>query len=236
MSGYRQRFDVQTKAHDELFTEYDVRSEVLIRNELVRRTPSISIVGEEQGGEAGEDFTWYIDPIDGTINYIAGHPYFAVSIGLMLGELPILGAVVAPALNTSWHGTSGRAYRNGQQCSVSTQARLANAVIATGFPARRGARVTHRRADEFSRLLDASRELRRGGSAALDLCLVADGTYEAYWTRALAPWDVSAGAALVLGAGGRWRSVSDTRPEDLQLIASNGHIDAELDSVIFCAT
>lgn len=236
MTGYRQRIDVSTKAQQELFTEYDVRSEELVRKELTSRTPGIPVVGEEQGGQASDELTWHVDPIDGTINYIAGHPYFGVSIGLTYGGAPVLGAVVAPALTVRWHGTaSGGSYRNGEKCSVSLGASLADSVIATGFPARRGARANDRRVEAFLRVLAASREVRRGGSAALDLCLVADGTYEAYWTRALASWDVTAGAAMVLGSGGRWRNIVDTSAEDLQHLASNGHIDLELDALILGA-
>src|SRR5690606_2194900 len=98
---------ISRKAHDELFTEYDVRSEELVRKEHARRCPGIPVVGEEQGGDVGDDLTWYIDPIDGTINYIAGHPFYAVSLGVASGNRPLAGAVIAPALGLEWSGRSG---------------------------------------------------------------------------------------------------------------------------------
>lgn len=235
LQGFRKSFEVSTKAQEELFTEYDVRSEELVRHELQARTPTLAVVGEEQGGAPGEGLTWYVDPIDGTVNFIAGSPWYCVSIGLMFGRRPLAGAVVAPALGIAWHGSvGGGVFRNGEACRVSPTSRLADSLIATGYPGRRGASGLNPRTESFRRLLQASREVRRCGSSAVELCMVADGTFEAYWMRHLNDWDTSAGAAMVVGAGGTWRILSSTgeSPSDFQDIAANGAVDDELFSTL----
>lgn len=233
MEGYQRSYTISTKAGNELFTEYDVRSEELVRQALAERTPGVAIVGEEQGGEAGDDLTWYIDPIDGTINYIAGHPWFAVSLGVMRGSEHVAGTVVAPALGQTWSAAAGRgASRNGQPCKVSEVDSLSQSLIATGFPQRHGVNQAARdeRALQCGRLASSVRDLRRCGSAAVDLCLVGDGTYDAYWMRRLSPWDTAAGVAVVLAAGGRWTHLGEG--DEAHDVASNGVIDTELRSLI----
>lgn len=206
MEGFRGRYRVQTKAHAELFTEYDVRSEELIRKALAEATPGIAIVGEEDGGTASSELTWFVDPIDGTTNFVAGHPWFAVSVGLMCGKEPIAGAVVAPALGLSWWGwVGGGAWRDGVPCRVKDNTRLSNALISTGFPTRSGAPGA-RQVQRHARVVAATRDVRRCGSAAIELCLVAEGVYDVYWMRRLDHWDTAAGAAIVLAAGGAWQS------------------------------
>lgn len=99
LSGFRQRMDVAEKGLRDLVTEFDLASERLIRARLSELTPELPIVGEEEGGERGAERVWYCDPIDGTTNYAHGHPVWGVSIGVMEGETPLAGAVVAPALD-----------------------------------------------------------------------------------------------------------------------------------------
>lgn len=231
MEGFRKGVSSSAKAHAELVTEYDIRSEEFVRTALRRLAPGMAIVGEEQGGVAATDLTWFVDPIDGTINFIAGHPYFAVSIGLMLGDEPQVGAVVAPAMGLWWSGAvGGGVYRNDQACAVSAVSQLSDAVIGTGFPSRRRAQTQEVRTSEFLRVLNQVRDVRRAGSSAIDLCLVADGTTEAYWMRRLPYWDTSAGAAIVLAAGGSWEvlpSGAGLVDTDSQDVATNGRIREE---------
>jgi len=237
LRGFRGELNVSTKGPEaELFTQYDVGAEDLVRERLGRLTPTLPVVGEERGGEADAELAWYVDPIDGTINYIAGHPYFCVSLGVMRGDAPLAGAVVAPALGLSWSGSVGggagrfgRAERNGVPCAVSATKTLAESIVTTGFPARSGmVPVEHeRRLRQYGELVRSVREVRRCGSAALDLCLVADGTYQAYWMPRIGRWDTAAGAAILLGAGGRWTIVADGRPEAFEL-GTNGTIEPAL--------
>ena len=202
MAGYRSRPAATEKARHDLVTEYDLRSEHSIRVALARETPDMPVVGEEEGGIA-RGLTWYCDPLDGTMNFVHGHPFFAVSLGAMDGGVPVAGAVVAPALGTEWWGGAGMgAFRDGQPCRVSDTAELQGALLATGFPPDRS-HAPGNNLPSFCDLMQRVRGVRRCGSAAIDCCHVADGTYDGYWERALHPWDIAAGCAIALGAGAR---------------------------------
>jgi myo-inositol-1(or 4)-monophosphatase len=229
LAGWRSHPTVERKlSYTDLVTRFDLESEQCIRQLLGERTPSIPIVGEEQGGSADDRPTWFCDPIDGTVNFAHGHAYFAVSIGLLQQGEPLAGAIVAPALHTEWYGyLGGGAFRNGAPCQVSSNGSLPDALVATGFsPVMHLHGHPEDNVAASCRVMPQVRDIRRCGAAALDLCMVADGTYDAYWERRLAPWDVAAGAALVLAAGGRLTSlVGGTY--DLSrgyLLATNGHV------------
>lgn len=230
MQGYRASVAVTEKGRADLVTHYDLASERLIRAQLAARTPSIAIVGEEEGGELGERMTWVCDPIDGTTNFVHGLAFFCVSIGLYERGRALLGACVAPALGVSWYGGEGLgAFRHASgaapvPCQVSATRELASSLVATGFHPQSRGKPPHDNLASFGRVMDAVRDIRRCGSAALDLCMVADGTFDAYWERMLHPWDLMGGAAIVLAAGGRITHI-DGGPADLSkghLLASNG--------------
>jgi myo-inositol-1(or 4)-monophosphatase len=219
LGGFRQQQNVSFKAGQEPVTEYDLESERLIRRRLAELTPDIPVVGEEQGGEASQDFTWYCDPIDGTVNFMRGHPFFAVSLGVQHQGVPFAGAVVAPALRVWWRGSSGGpAFRCEAPCVVSDTSQLEHAVVTSGLPVR-GRQPELSGGELLGRISPYVRDVRRCGSAAIELCMVADGTYDAYFTRALSPWDTCAGAAILLGAGGRWQPW--TSPEGAYEFGSN---------------
>jgi myo-inositol-1(or 4)-monophosphatase len=216
----------------DLVTRFDRESERLLRDRLSRRTP-FPVVGEEAGGRAAvgaNEATWFVDPIDGTTNFVHGHPFYCVSIGLVVGVLPVVGVVVAPALGVEWTGSVGDgAQRDAEPCNVSDVERLGDALLATGFPYDR-ATSDDNNFDAFVAIKRKCQAVRRCGSAALDLCLVADGTYDGYWEKKLAPWDCAAGAALVVAAGGRVSSYAGG-PADVvngQLLATNGAIHEAL--------
>jgi len=209
LEGFRRQQTVSLKADQSPVTEFDLQSERLIRERLAELTPGITVVGEEQGGQAAGELTWYCDPIDGTINFMRGHPFFAVSLGVARHGVPFAGAVVAPALRLWWRGSvDDRAYRCEAPCTVSTTDDLGHAVVTSGLPVR-GRALHESGLDLLLRLSPFVRDVRRCGSAAIELCLVADGTYDAYVTRALSPWDTCAGAAILLAAGGRWQPWSE---------------------------
>ena len=230
--GFRRHPAVREKGRADLVTEYDFASERLIRERLAERTPELAIVGEEQGGSpAGAGgLTWYCDPLDGTTNFVHGHFFYCVSIGVAEAGIPIAGAVVAPELATHWQGyRGGPALRNGVPCRVSDTTELSHALVATGFPSDRS-RAPGNNFDAFVSVKKQVRGIRRCGSAAIDLCLVADGTYDAYWERRLNAWDVMAGSALVLAAGGKLTALDGT-PPDLSVghvLASNGLVHQHL--------
>lgn len=223
MKGWRHRGEVKHKGRFDLMTDYDLRSERLIRDRLGQEFPSHRIVGEEIDRSNGGDLVWYVDPIDGTTNFVHGHFFFAVSIALYDGRRGLAAVVHAPALGVTWKAAEGMgAFRNGERCTVSDRQRLEDAVGATGFP--------YDRSDlgnvhaELALFLQRVRGIRRCGSAAIDLCLVADGTYDFYWERSLKAWDMCAGALIILEAGGQLSDydggVAD--PRSGKLVASNG--------------
>jgi myo-inositol-1(or 4)-monophosphatase len=216
----------------DLVTAFDRESERMLRERLHRETP-YAVVGEEQGPDearASGDVTWFVDPLDGTTNFVHGHPFYCVSIGLLAGEAPIVGAVVAPALATEWSAVQGGvARRNGDPCCVSRVQRFTDALLATGFPYDRSTSEDNN-FDAFVAIKRRAQAVRRCGSAAMDLCLVADGTYDGYWEKKLAPWDCVAGAAIVLAAGGRVSDYGGGAADLLsgQLLATNGAIHDSL--------
>jgi myo-inositol-1(or 4)-monophosphatase len=229
-AGYRSRPQVVEKSPADLQTSYDLDSERLIRRRLFERAPELGLVAEEEGGEQGSGPAWYVDPLDGTTNFAHGHPFWAVSIGVMDRGEPLVGAVVAPCLLTEWSGwLGGPALRNGELCQVSTTARLEEALLATGFPTDR-TREPDSNLATFVRLKQKVRGIRRCGSAAIDLCLVADGTYDGYWERQLNAWDLAAGSAVVRCAGGCVSALDGSAPrlEIGHILATNGKLHPAL--------
>jgi myo-inositol-1(or 4)-monophosphatase len=237
--GYRSRPRPDKKGRHDLVTEFDRRSEELLVSRLGSLLPGVPVVGEEEtaGGETKRrpGLVFYVDPLDGTTNFVHGHPFWCVSVGLMEDEHPIVGAVVAPVLGLRWHGfvdpgAHGRlspdgsrastAVRNGAPCAVSATTDLEDALVATGFPAIRD-HAPHNNFDSFIAVKRVAQAVRRCGSAEIDLCMVADGTYDAYWERSLHAWDTAAGSALVLGAGGAVTAL-DGGPPDYHV----GHVVA----------
>ena len=203
--GFRKHPVIEHKGAIDLVTKYDRESERYLRDRLGAAVP-FAFVGEEEGGARSHDehgATWYVDPLDGTTNFCHGHPFYCVSVGLFVGSEPVLGVVVAPALQIEWTGAVGLgATRNGEPCTVSQVGALTDALLATGFPYdRRTSRENN--FDAFVAIKKQAQAVRRCGSAAIDLCFVGDGTYDGYWERKLYPWDLAAGAAIVRAAGGR---------------------------------
>ena len=233
LGGYRSRPTPTEKARRDLVTEFDLKSEQLIVERLSSATPELGLIAEEGGG-VRKPLCWFCDPLDGTTNFVHGHPSWAVSIGLLEQGQPVAGAVVAPALGLSWTAfAGGPAKRSGEICHVSETSELEQALVATGFPPDRQTAPANN-LDAFAGVKKVVRGVRRCGSAALDMCLVADGTYDAYWERRLNAWDLAAGAAVVLSAGGTL-SALDGGVVDLNvghLIASNGRIHGALQHLV----
>jgi myo-inositol-1(or 4)-monophosphatase len=246
VAGYRSRPRSDEKGPRDLVTEYDRASERLLVERLGSLAPGIPVVGEEssaQGTKGQPGLVWYVDPLDGTTNFVHGHPFWCVAVGLMEDERPVAGAVVAPVVSLRWHGYvppgpldgphKSTALRNGAPCSVSTIADLREALVATGFPAQRSL-APDNNFDSFVAVKRAAQAVRRCGSAAMDLCMVADGTYDGYWERALHAWDTVAASAVVLGAGGTVTSLGGGAPDYHvgHVVASNGLVHAALVGVL----
>ena len=224
LRGFRTGGAIDLKGRIDLVTEYDLKSEQLVRAGLAEAFPGHRIVGEEQAESGEGNHVWYVDPIDGTTNFAHGHPFFCVSIALYEGSRGLAGVVHAPALGTCWTAAAGSgAHRNGEPCTVSTRDEMEEALCATGFPYDRWTNPDNNER-EFSFFLKRTRGVRRCGSAALDLALLADGTYDIYWEQSLQAWDMCAGALLVTEAGGQLSDYAGKAadPRTGRLVASNG--------------
>ena len=187
----------------DLVTEADVASERLLVDELRRSFPSHAIEAEEEVRDDASDAPrWFLDPLDGTINYVHRLPAFTVSMGLYSGLQPLVSIVHAPRLDETFVATlGGGAFLNGEPISVSPAESIGESVLATGFPYLRG-QLEHDNVENFNRFVRDVRGIRRMGSAALDLAYTAAGRLDGFWELHLSPHDVAAGALLVREAGG----------------------------------
>ncbi len=233
----------------DVVTEYDQRSEDFIVAELRRRYPAHAIVGEEGGAYAAGGpaaapayapasaparYEWQIDPLDGTTNFSHGFALFSVSIGLLIDGVPAVGVVYSPATNDLYAAARGLgATWNGRPIRVSSVDALERALLITGFPYDY-ARSPHNNLRAFDAFNRRSQAVRRIGSAALDLCLVASGQMDGYWETKIKPHDIAAGIAIVREAGG---VVTDSAGRDAMLttgdiVASNGLIQPAMLDVL----
>ncbi len=197
------RDQIKLKGHKDLVTYVDHANERRIVNELLKVLPGAGFITEEQTvTNENRDFTWIIDPLDGTTNYVHGIPIFSVSIALMhLGRI-VLGVVYIPALDECFYSyEGGGVYLNEKPVSVSTVQSLGDAIIATGFPYE-DLPDLDRHMELLKVYISHSHGIRRMGSAAIDLAYVACGRFDAMFETGLNPWDVAAGAFLVKQAGG----------------------------------
>ena len=234
LAGWGTRPSVGFKSEDiNLVTEYDRRSEALIVQRLAAAFPGDRIVAEEGSqidGQPGSGRVWYIDPLDGTTNFAHGFPLFSVSMGLVQDGRPVLGVVEAPAVGWSFAGSvmGGGASWNGRPIAPSQVDRLGSGLLVTGFPYARNPVQTN--LPEWTAFTAAAQGTRRLGSAALDLCFVACGWLDGYWERALHPWDLVGGAAIVLAAGGQVSDLDGTpfNGETGRVLASNGLIHDQM--------
>ena len=224
--------EIARKGPRDLVTSADKDAEAHVVRRLSEAFPDHAIVAEEGARRASLDGrpAWFVDPLDGTTNFVHGIPVFAVSIGYVEEGRPRLGVVHAPALGKTWWGGPGQgAWEDDRPVSVSATPMLSEALLATGF-AYDVDRLPDDNLDNLASLARRARGIRRLGSAAIDLAYVAAGHFDGYWELHLNPWDVAAGAALVLAAGGR---ITDFRGgEDYlhgrHLVATNGILHDEL--------
>ena len=185
----------------DVVTEMDTAAERLIRDRILAARPHEGLIGEEGGGQPGTSgVTWVVDPIDGTVNYLYDLPAWSVSIGVEVDGVTVAGVVAAPRLGevyTAWLG--GGAWCNGRPIAARPGTDLAGALVATGFGYQAARR--ERQGVIVGALLPRVRDIRRAGSAALDLCAVACGRVDAYFERGTQVWDRSAGGLIAVEAG-----------------------------------
>ncbi len=199
----RDSYQVKQKQDRDFVTEVDQRAESIIINEIRKHYPKHGIVAEESGViNPDADIQWYIDPLDGTTNFVHGFPHFCVSIAAWQKGKPLLAVVHDPVRNETFEAKNGGgAFLNRRRLRVSNCAKVKNALFASGLPPYRREGI-----DDFQKRMDACMRsadgYRRGGSAALDLAYVAAGRIDAYWEAGLKSWDIAAGVLLVQEAGG----------------------------------
>jgi len=234
MDRLRTDFRISHKGATNLVTEVDVASERLIVSRILESFPNHVILAEENYSAAKRgEYTWIIDPIDGTTNYAHGYPVFAVSIGLEIrGELE-WGIVYDPNLKEIFTASrGGGAFCNGTQLRVSRTDDLGLSLLATGFPY--DIRTSMANLDHFVSFMLRSQAVRRAGSAAIDLCYVAAGRFDGFWEVELHPWDCAAGFLIVREAGGRVTDFSGA-PGSIYcpyVVASNGLIHDKILEVL----
>ena len=227
--------EITFKGDINLVTEMDMRSERAVVETLLASFPDHNIIAEEETMiRNGSGFTWIIDPLDGTTNYAHGYPCFSVSIALEQEDEVILGVVYDPMRDELFSAQKGKgAFLNGKPIRVSGIDTLIKSLLATGFPYDR--KVSDKNnLDYFHDLLMASQEVRRDGSAALDLCSVACGRFDGFWELKLKPWDVAAGSLIVREAGGMVSDLSGSRfsIHDDEILASNGKVHEQMTGIL----
>jgi len=193
---------VTAKRKNDFVTEVDRAAERDVIETIRKAYPDHAFLAEESGASGRSEYTWIIDPLDGTTNFIHGFPQYAVSIGLRHRGLITQAVVYDPTKNELFTASRGRgAFLDDRRLRVARRAGLGEALIGTGFPFKELAHL-----DEFLRIFKAVTEnaagIRRAGAAALDLAYVAAGRLDGFWETGLAPWDTAAGSLLILEAGG----------------------------------
>jgi myo-inositol-1(or 4)-monophosphatase len=225
LQDWARRFTTREKSPANLVTEADLASQTAIAEYLQQRFPQHHLVGEEdlQVNRGDSEFRWFIDPLDGTGNYVHGFPYYAVSIGLeVAGELAV-GAIYDPTRDEMFSAARGAgAHLNGQPIHVSETAQLSAALCMASLPPR--ADRDHLAVRRFLCALSRGQSVQRSGSAALNLCSVACGRVDAFWSNSLYAWDMAAGVVLVREAGGQVTTTGGGPFHVLQadLLATNG--------------
>jgi myo-inositol-1(or 4)-monophosphatase len=191
------------KGRIDLVTDVDRESERRLVEALDDRFPDDAILAEEQTARDGTSGRrWIIDPLDGTTNYVHGHPFYGISVGLQDGNDLTAGYAYFPESDEFFHAETGNgAYKNGESISVSSLDEPINSLLATGFADMR-TEDERFNMDAFKHMIERVQGIRRAGSAVHDLCMVADGVFEGFWEFNLQPWDVAAGAVIIREAGG----------------------------------
>jgi myo-inositol-1(or 4)-monophosphatase len=225
---------VEEKSRHDYVSEVDRLAEAEIVKELRRAYPDHAVLGEESGKVGKADKVWVVDPLDGTHNYLRGFPHYSVSIGFMdRGDL-VYGVIYDPLRDELFTASRGDgAFLNDRRIRVSKREGLSGAILCTGFPPRQHQHLDAQFAISRELLREAD-DLRRTGSAALDLAYVACGRLDGYFEPGLQPWDMAAGCLLVREAGGKFCDFAgrDGMPANGNLIAGNLTVAAAMAKII----
>ena len=228
---------VKKKGLRDLVTEVDLQSEAWIVSKILNKWPEHSILAEEGGTShtslKDSTFRWIIDPLDGTTNYAHGYPFFSVSIALEISGVLAVGCVYNPIAGELFSARrGGGAFLNGERIRVSSEKKLSNSLVCTGFSYNRDKILKNLAL--FHQIMLEARAVRRDGSAALDLCYVACGRFEAFWEISLNPWDIAGGLLIVQEAGGVVSHFDETAcgVSGEEILASNEYVHKEIASIL----
>lgn len=226
---------VRYKGEINVVTGVDKKSEDIIIGAIKKRYPRHNFLAEEKSyKKEHSDFTWVIDPVDGTTNFLHGFPFFCVSIALAHKGDIVAAVVYDPVRKELFCAEKGKgASLNGRRVRVSKIRNVKKALLSTGFAYNLGS-AKKKNIGNFIRCLKSAQAVRRAGSAALDLCYVAAGRFDAFWEFNLNPWDTAAGFLIVEEAGGRTTKVDGSRYTiyDKEILASNSKIHAQMMKIL----
>ena len=239
LTYFEQKLKIEYKGDADLITAADRASETLIRERIGKQFPSHDVLGEEQGlKDRGNEYRWYVDPLDGTTNFAHGYPVFCVSLALEHRALEgrsektarrIAAVVYDPTRDELFSAAEGQgALLNGGPIRVSKVAQLKESLVATGFPSHK--RHKNPNIYFYHEITLHTHGVRRAGSAALDLCYVACGRFDGFWEFNFYPWDTAAGALIVQEAGGKVTRFdgSPFEVDSRETLASNGLVHEAL--------
>lgn len=235
-NGFRKDHQITAKSTIDLVTEIDKQSEEFILKKIRSKYHGDTIIAEESGTTIGNETqdTWYIDPLDGTSNYVHGLALFTVSIAYAQHGQLQLGVVYDPMADECFSAERGKgAFLNGKPIHVSKTSNLLRAMLVTGFPYE--VHTTHLNLDHFTNFVTNVQAVRRLGSAAQDLCFVAAGRLEGYWEMQIFPWDIAAAILIVEEAGGVVSSADGSEAElkiPTTLVAGNPDIHPQMIKII----
>ena len=224
----------QKETAKDLVTEADVAVENYLVEQIKRRYPDHAICGEETGLHTGGDYRWIIDPIDGTLSFIHNQPFYSISVAVEHRGQTLLAAVNAPVLGEFFTAELGQgATLNDNPIRVSNCDTLADAMLATGFACMRG-NQTRNNMPYFNTLMPKIRDIRRYGSAAIDLCYLACGKIDGLWELYLQIYDIAAGVLIAQEAGATVTDFSGKNTDNLpgEIMATNGKLHNELSEIL----
>lgn len=234
-NGFYSAKDITLKDTKDLVTQYDVAVENFLKEKLAQEFPDFNIIAEEGENLDCNIFnTFIIDPIDGTTNFVHGVPFCSISIGIYKDGKEYAGIVYNPILDECYYAQKGYgAFVNGESIGVTSQSNFKRSLMATGFPYSNDKCLEDLNwtINSIYTVLPLCQDIRRLGSASLDLCMVAKGAFEGYFEMNLKPWDVSAGIIILKEAGGVVSGVNGREYDlfrDKIIVATNGNIHVEL--------
>jgi len=227
--------DIREKKRNDFLTFVDEQAEHTIIEILRASFPDHSILAEESGWKKqNSEYEWFIDPLDGTKNYISGIPIFSISIALRHQDQMLLGVILDPLRNELFHAEKGGgAFLNGKKIQISRRQNLEECLLATGFPFKQK-EFLPRYLNCFQEIFQLSSGMRRMGSAAIDLAYVAAGRFDGFWELGLSPWDMAAGSLLIEEAGGNTTDFwgNNSYLTNGYVTATNGHIHQAMLQII----